>query len=64
MFASRWSKQLHFGCWVTNLEIIRAMSGTPAGSYVFEEVVLPARGKGYFDGQVKISHNGSLICTQ
>lgn len=59
MFASRWSKQFSFGNWITNSEIIRAVSDTPAGPYTFEEVVLPARGKGYFDGQV--THNPRIV---
>ncbi len=50
MFASRWSKQYGFGNWVTNSEVVRAISDTPEGPYEFVEVVLPARGKQYFDG--------------
>lgn len=55
MFASRWPKSLDFGCWVTNSEIVRAVSDTPAGPYTFAEVVLPARGKSWFDGET--THN-------
>lgn len=55
MFASRWSKDVGFGNWVTNSEIVRAVSDTPEGPYKFVEVVLPARGKKYFDGLV--THN-------
>ena len=55
MFASRWPKSIGFGNWVTNSEIVRAVSDTPAGPYTFAEVVLPARGKNFFDGCV--THN-------
>lgn len=59
MFASRWSKEVSFGCWVTNSEVVRAVSNTPVGPYTFQEVVLPIRGKGFFDGLV--SHNPRVI---
>ena len=45
MFASRWSKKYGFGNWVTNSEVVRAISDTPEGPSEFVEVVLPARGK-------------------
>lgn len=51
MFSSRWKKELGFGVnWVFNSEIIHSVSDTPEGPYVFKNVVLPARGKEYFDG--------------
>ncbi|WP_346320390.1 glycoside hydrolase family protein [Chitinophaga sp. YIM B06452] len=59
MFASRWSKELGFGNWVTNSQIVRAVSDTPEGPYTFEEVVLPARGKGFFDGYT--THNPRIL---
>ncbi len=59
MFASRWSKELGFGNWVTNSQIVRAVSDTPEGPYTFEEVVLPARGKGFFDGYT--THNLRIL---
>jgi hypothetical protein len=59
MFASRWSKEFGFGNWVTNSQIVRAVSKTPAGPYKFEEVVLPARGKQFFDGCV--THNARIV---
>ena len=59
MFVSRWPKSLPF-CphWVTNSEIVRASSDTPEGPYVFEEVVLPARGPEYWDG--RMTHNPTI----
>ncbi len=59
MFASRWSKKGGFGNWVTNSEVVRAVSNTPAGPYVFQKVVLPVRGKEYFDGLV--THNPQIV---
>ncbi len=56
MFASRWKKtyQFHPG-WGIDSEVVRAVSGTPEGPYIFEEVVLPPRAAGYWDG--RITHN-------
>jgi alpha-L-fucosidase len=60
MFASRWPKGLSFGPhWLTNSEVVRAVSDTPAGPYKFQEVVLPPRGEQYWDG--KMTHN-PVIC--
>ena len=59
MFASRWSKQFGFGHWVTNSQIVRAVSDTPAGPYQFEEVVTPIRGKEFWDGLC--THNPRVI---
>jgi len=56
MFASRWPKSLNFTPhWLTNSEIVRAVSDTPEGPYEFQEVVLPPRGSQYWDG--KMTHN-------
>ena len=53
MFASRWSKATAFNCnWLTNSEVVRAVSDSPTGPYRFEEVVLPARGAEYWDGRM------------
>ena len=59
MFASRWSKDVGFGNWVSNSEVVRAVSGTPAGPYTFEEVVLPSRGPEFFDGMC--THNPRIV---
>ncbi|MCT4542807.1 MAG: glycoside hydrolase family protein [Vallitalea sp.] len=52
MFASRWKKDLpmHPG-WGLASEIVRAVSKTPEGPYVFQEVVLTSRGAQYWDGR-------------
>lgn len=59
MFASRWSKDVGFGKWVTNSEVVRAVADTPVGPYVFEEVVLPVRGPEFFDGMC--THNPRIV---
>ena len=51
MFAARWPKSLPFTPgWLFHSEVVRASSDTYAGPFKFEEVVLPRRGKRYFDG--------------
>lgn len=51
MFASRWKKELGFGWnWLFNSEICRFVSNEPQGEYTFDGVVLPRRGRQYFDG--------------
>jgi hypothetical protein len=59
MFADRWAKDLGFGAWVTNSEVVHAISDTPEGPYVFSDVALPVRGTEYFDGLV--THNPRII---
>ncbi|MBQ8658229.1 MAG: glycoside hydrolase family protein [Clostridia bacterium] len=51
MFSSRWKKEYGFGWnWLFNSEIVCSVSDTPEGPYVFQRVVLPRRGRQYFDG--------------
>lgn len=51
MFSSRWKAEYGFGWnWVFNSEIIHSVSDTPEGPYIFKNVVLPRRGRQYFDG--------------
>ena len=59
MFADRWAKDLGFGAWVSNSEVVHAVSDTPEGPYVFSDVALPVRGPEYFDGLV--THNPRVI---
>jgi hypothetical protein len=59
MFASRWPKDITFHPgWMTNSEVVRAVADKPEGPYVFQEVVLPARGVQYWDG--RSTHNPSI----
>ncbi len=51
MFSSRWKEEYGFGWnWLFNSEIIHSVSDTPEGPYEFKNVVLPRRGRQYFDG--------------
>lgn len=51
MFCSRWDRSLGFGWnWLFNSEIIQAVADRPEGPYRFHRVVLPRRGRKYFDG--------------
>ena len=51
MFSSRWKEEYGFGWnWLFNSEIIHSVSDTPEGPYHFKSVVLPRRGREYFDG--------------
>lgn len=59
MFASRWPRVLpFFEGYLTHSEVVRATSPTPGGPYTFQEVVLPARGPGFWDG--RITHNPTI----
>jgi hypothetical protein len=58
LFASRWPKTIPFiPNWVSNSEVVRAVSDTPEGPYTFEEVVLPPR-PGYWDATM--THNPTI----
>lgn len=50
MFSSRWKREYGFGCWLFHSEIIHSVADEPEGPYVFKNVVLPRRGREYFDG--------------
>ena len=59
MFASRWSNSTGFGpYWLTNSEIVHAVSDTPEGPYQFSDVALPPRGSQFWDGQM--THNPAI----
>ncbi len=59
MFASRWPKPPGFGpYWLTNSEIVHAVSEKPAGPYRFSDVSLPPRGAEFWDGQM--THNPAI----
>lgn len=58
MYASRWPKHLSMRAWVTNSEIVVAVSDVPEGPYTFQKVILPTRGAAYFDG--KMTHNPNI----
>jgi len=59
IFASRWSNSTGFSpYWLTNSEIVHAVSDTPAGPYKFSDVALPPRGAEFWDGQM--THNPAI----
>jgi len=59
MYASRWSKKLSFELyWLTNSEIVHAVSDKPEGPYSFSDIVLPPRGEQFWDG--KMTHNPAI----
>ncbi len=59
MFASRWSRNLNFGNWVTSSEVVHAVADTPVGPYTTVGVALLARGKEYWDGMC--THNPRIV---
>ncbi|MEM6333310.1 MAG: glycoside hydrolase family protein [Planctomycetota bacterium] len=60
MFVSRWDKRLSFSPhWLTNSEIVMAVSDEAMGPYRFERVVLGAHDHAAWDG--RMTHNPSVI---
>ncbi len=60
MYASRWPKKLLFHPgWMTNSEIIHAVSSSPEGPYEFRDVAIGARGAEYWDG--RMAHNPRIL---
>ena len=56
LYASRIPKSLPFAVhWVTNSEIVHAVSRTPEGPYAFSDVSLPPRDRSFWDG--RMTHN-------
>ncbi|MEM9418963.1 MAG: N-acetylgalactosamine 6-sulfate sulfatase, partial [Planctomycetota bacterium] len=47
---SRWPKSRGHMAWVTHSEIAHAVSDQLAGPYRFKNLILPPRGKPYWDG--------------
>ena len=59
MFASRWPSATPFSpYWLTNSEIVHAVSATPEGPYQCNDVELPPRGAWFWDGQM--THNPAI----
>jgi lysophospholipase L1-like esterase len=59
MFASRWPNSTPFSpYWLTNSEIVHAVSKTPEGPFEFSDVALPARSAEFWDGQM--THNPAI----
>jgi lysophospholipase L1-like esterase len=59
IFASRWSNSTGFSpYWLTNSEIVHAVSDRAEGPYKFSDVALPNRGAEFWDGQM--THNPAI----
>jgi hypothetical protein len=61
LFASRWPKFEGVPMswpYTSYSEVVRAESATPVGPFEFKEVVLPARGAGFWDG--RMTHNPTI----
>lgn len=56
---SRWPQSRGHLAWVTHSEIAHAVADSLTGPYVFKNVVLPARGPKYWDGDV--THNPHVL---
>lgn len=56
---SRWPKSRGFLAWVTHSEIAHAVSDSLTGPYKFRNVVLPARGNEFWDGDC--THNPHVL---
>ena len=58
LYYSRWKKEHGFLAWVTHSEIAHAVADAAGGPYVFNDLVLPARGSKYWDGLT--THNPTI----
>ncbi|MDR2916520.1 MAG: alpha-L-rhamnosidase N-terminal domain-containing protein, partial [Tannerella sp.] len=58
IYYSRWEKKYGFQSWVTHSEIAHATAPDPFGPFTHKDVVLPARGKDYWDGMS--THNPTM----
>ena len=61
MFASRWKESKGFG-WnrLFNSGICRYKADSPDGEFIFDGVVLPRRGRQYFDGTIWERHTAEI----
>ncbi len=58
LFYSRWPDKLGHNAWVSHSEVARAVAVKPLGPYRHVDVVLPARGDGFWDGDC--THNPTV----
>lgn len=58
LYYSRWKISDGFESWVTRSEIAHAVGDSPTGPFRFHDVVLAARGAGYWDGTT--AHNPTV----
>jgi len=50
LFYSRWPRRLGHHAWVTHSEVAHAVGDSPLGPWHHKDVILPARGKAFWDG--------------
>ena len=58
LFYSRWPAALGHRAWVSHSEVARAVADQPGGPYQHADVVLPARGGDFWDGDC--THNPTI----
>lgn len=58
LYYSRWKLADGFQSWVTRSEVAHAVGNSPEGPFHFHDVVLPPRGKQFWDGLV--THNPTI----
>jgi len=66
MFAARWPKKTAMPSWVTNGDVVLAVSDKPTGPYRLVKVVLPRRGSKFWDGMATFNptirrHDGKYV---
>ncbi|MBI4892474.1 MAG: family 16 glycosylhydrolase [Acidobacteria bacterium] len=59
LYYSRWPRALGHSAWVTHSEIAHAVADAPTGPYKHVGVVLPRRGRQYWDGLC--THNPTIL---
>ena len=59
LFYSRWPRKFGHNAWVSHSEVARAVASDPLGPYTHVEVVLPARGRSFWDGSC--THNPTVV---
>ena len=59
LFYSRWPRELTHQAWVTSSEIAHAIADNPFGPYKPAGVILPARGREFWDGSC--THNPTVL---
>lgn len=59
LFYSRWKVELGHKAWVTHSEVAHAIGASPFGPFKFSSVIIPPRGKLYWDGDC--THNPTVI---
>lgn len=60
LFYSRWPREAGFNAWVSHSEVAHAISESPGGPYVHQDVALPVRGAAFWDGMC--THNPTVYC--